>query len=132
MVDDHVAGSQVSCGSRWICALPRPIHDRRRPHTEPPGIFLSVLNTGAVALEEAAVLAESLADADRIPAALAAYERRRRPRTDWVLSHTHRGDRTRTRTRTLVPIVRNLAVKHLGQRIYRATIGRCSSSPDNH
>jgi 2-polyprenyl-6-methoxyphenol hydroxylase-like FAD-dependent oxidoreductase len=70
----------------------------------------------AMALEDALVLAESLATADSIPAALTAYERRRRPRTDWVLSQTHRRDRTRS----IPTVVRNQVAKHLWQRIYRA------------
>lgn len=70
----------------------------------------------AMALEDALVLAESLAAADSIPAALRAYERRRRPRTAWVLSQTHRRDRTRS----VAPAVRNLVLKHLWPRIYHA------------
>ncbi|MDN5747294.1 MAG: FAD-dependent monooxygenase [Pseudonocardia sp.] len=40
----------------------------------------------AMALEDAIVLAESLTAAASIPAALTAYEHRRRPRIDWVLT----------------------------------------------
>jgi 2-polyprenyl-6-methoxyphenol hydroxylase-like FAD-dependent oxidoreductase len=74
----------------------------------------------AMALEDAIVLAECLAAAGGIPMALAAYERRRRPRTDWVLRQTHRRDRTRT----LVPAVRNLVLKGFGRRIFRANYRR--------
>jgi 2-polyprenyl-6-methoxyphenol hydroxylase-like FAD-dependent oxidoreductase len=70
----------------------------------------------AMALEDAIVLAESLTAADSIPDAFAAYERRRRPRTDWVLRQTHRRDRTRT----LYPAARNLVLKQFGQRIFHA------------
>jgi 2-polyprenyl-6-methoxyphenol hydroxylase-like FAD-dependent oxidoreductase len=70
----------------------------------------------AMALEDALVLAESLNAADSIPEALAAHERRRRPRTDWVLRQTHRRDRTRT----LSPVLRNLVLKRLGRRIFDA------------
>ncbi len=70
----------------------------------------------AMAVEDALVLAETLAAADDIAAALAAYERRRRPRTDWVLAQTHRRDRTRT----LHPTIRAMALKHLGQRMFEA------------
>lgn len=70
----------------------------------------------AMALEDAIVLAESLTAADSIPDAFAAYECRRRPRTDWVLRQTHRRDRTRT----LYPAARNLVLKKFGQRIFRA------------
>ena len=70
----------------------------------------------AMALEDAIVLSESLTAADSIPDAFAAYERRRRPRTDWVLRQTHRRDRTRT----LYPAARNLLLKRFGQRIFHA------------
>jgi FAD-dependent urate hydroxylase len=70
----------------------------------------------AMALEDAIVLSESLTAADSIPDAFAAYERRRRPRTDWVLRQTHRRDRTRT----LHPAARNLVLKQFGQRIFHA------------
>jgi 2-polyprenyl-6-methoxyphenol hydroxylase-like FAD-dependent oxidoreductase len=70
----------------------------------------------AMALEDALVLAESLNAADSIPEALAAHERRRRPRTDWVLRQTHRRDRTRT----LAPVLRNLVLNRFGRRIFHA------------
>jgi 2-polyprenyl-6-methoxyphenol hydroxylase-like FAD-dependent oxidoreductase len=70
----------------------------------------------AIALEDGLVLAECLTAAGSIPQALAVYERRRRPRTDWVLRQTHRRDRTRT----LVPAVRNLVLKRFGRRIFHA------------
>jgi 2-polyprenyl-6-methoxyphenol hydroxylase-like FAD-dependent oxidoreductase len=70
----------------------------------------------AMALEDAIVLAECLTAVDGITDALAAYEHRRRPRTDWVLRQTHRRDRTRT----LTPAVRNPVLKHRGRRIFQA------------
>jgi 2-polyprenyl-6-methoxyphenol hydroxylase-like FAD-dependent oxidoreductase len=70
----------------------------------------------AMALEDAIVLAECLTAAHNITDALAAYEHRRRPRTDWVLHQTHRRDRTRA----LTPAVRNPVLKHLGRRIFQA------------
>jgi FAD-dependent urate hydroxylase len=70
----------------------------------------------AMALEDAIVLSECLTAADSIPNAFAVYERRRRPRTDWVLRLTHRRDRTRT----LAPAARNRVLKLLGQRIFHA------------
>ena len=39
---------------------------------------------GSLAVEDALVLADELARADRLPAALHAHTRRRRPRVDWV------------------------------------------------
>jgi FAD-dependent urate hydroxylase len=70
----------------------------------------------AMALEDALVLAESLDAAGSIPEALKAYERRRRPRTDWVLRQTHRRDRLRT----LSPALRNLILRQLGRHILHA------------
>jgi 2-polyprenyl-6-methoxyphenol hydroxylase-like FAD-dependent oxidoreductase len=70
----------------------------------------------AMALEDAIVLAECLATADSIAEALVAYERRRRPRTDWVLRQTHRRDRTRG----LPTAVRNVVLTRFGRRIFDA------------
>ncbi len=70
----------------------------------------------AMAVEDAIVLAESLASSAGIPDALATYERRRRPRTDWVLRQAHRRDRTRT----LPAAVRNVVLTRFGRRIFHA------------
>jgi 2-polyprenyl-6-methoxyphenol hydroxylase-like FAD-dependent oxidoreductase len=70
----------------------------------------------AMAVEDAIVLAESLAAATSIPDGITTHERRRRPRTDWVLRQTHHRDRTRT----LHPAARNLLLKRFGPRIFRA------------
>jgi FAD-dependent urate hydroxylase len=70
----------------------------------------------AMALEDALVLAESLRRLEAIPAALSAFEARRRPRTDWVLAQTHRRDRTRY----LPTAVRNPVLRAFGRRIFRS------------
>jgi 2-polyprenyl-6-methoxyphenol hydroxylase-like FAD-dependent oxidoreductase len=70
----------------------------------------------AMALEDALVLAECLAAANSKTEALAAYELRRRPRTDWVLRQTRRRDSTRT----LHPAVRNVVLRGFGRRIFHA------------
>jgi FAD-dependent urate hydroxylase len=70
----------------------------------------------AMALEDAMVLAECLRRPDTIPAALSAFEARRRPRTDWVQAQTHRRDRTRY----LPTVVRNPVLRAFGQRIFRS------------
>ena len=70
----------------------------------------------AMALEDALVLAAALRETAAIPAALAAFESARRPRTDWVRAQTHRRDRTRT----LPPAVRNGVLRLAGRRIFRA------------
>jgi FAD-dependent urate hydroxylase len=70
----------------------------------------------AMALEDALVLAACLCEIASIPDALAAFESRRRPRTDWVGAQTHRRDRTRS----LSPPLRNTVLRGLGRRIFRA------------
>ena len=70
----------------------------------------------AMALEDALVLAECLGRRDALPAALAAFEARRRPRTDWVRAQTHRRDRTRY----LPAAVRNVVLRTYGRRIFRS------------
>jgi 2-polyprenyl-6-methoxyphenol hydroxylase-like FAD-dependent oxidoreductase len=70
----------------------------------------------AMALEDAIVLAECLTAAAGIAEGLTAYERRRRPRTQWVLRQTHRRDRTRT----LPLAARNRLLRHFGQRIFHS------------
>ena len=70
----------------------------------------------AMALEDALVLAQCLAEIAPIPRALAAFESRRRRRTDWVRAQTHRRDRTRK----LPTAARNIVLRTVGPRIFRA------------
>jgi FAD-dependent urate hydroxylase len=70
----------------------------------------------ALALEDALVLADCLHDGRPVPAALSAFEARRRPRTEWVRAQTHRRDRTRY----LPARVRNLVLRAFGRRIFRS------------
>jgi FAD-dependent urate hydroxylase len=68
----------------------------------------------AMALEDGLVLAECLLRHEGIPAALSEFEARRRPRTEWVRSQTHRRDRTRY----LPTVVRNMVLRAFGRRIF--------------
>jgi FAD-dependent urate hydroxylase len=68
----------------------------------------------AMALEDALVLANCLRDLPAIPDALAAFEARRRPRTEWVRAQTHRRDHARY----LPPTVRDNVLRVLGRRIF--------------
>jgi len=68
-----------------------------------------------MAVEDALVLAQCLAVEPAVPEALARFERRRRPRTDWVRAQTHRRDHTRY----LHPTVRETALRVFGRRILR-------------
>ena len=70
----------------------------------------------AMALEDGLVLAECLASESSIALATERFQARRRPRTGWVLSQTHRRDRTRT----LPPGLRHLVLRKWGQRIFHA------------
>ena len=70
----------------------------------------------AMALEDALVLTECLGRLETVPAALSAFEARRRPRTDWVRAQTHRRDRTRY----LPTVVRNTVLRAFGRRIFRS------------
>jgi FAD-dependent urate hydroxylase len=69
----------------------------------------------AMAVEDAVVLADSLRQRADVPAALAAYESRRRPRTRWVLDRT----RDRDRTRDVPPALRDPLLRGRGGRIFR-------------
>jgi 2-polyprenyl-6-methoxyphenol hydroxylase-like FAD-dependent oxidoreductase len=80
----------------------------------------------AMALEDALVLADCL-QLQAIPAALAAFEARRRHRTDWVRAQTHRRDRVRY----LPTSVRNSLLRALGRKIFTANYDRCSSRPES-
>jgi FAD-dependent urate hydroxylase len=70
----------------------------------------------AMALEDAIVLSHCLRDIRAIPDALAAFDARRRPRTDWVRAQTHRRDHTRY----LPPAVRDTLLRLFGRRILHA------------
>ncbi|SDX94097.1 2-polyprenyl-6-methoxyphenol hydroxylase [Micromonospora pattaloongensis] len=69
----------------------------------------------AMAVEDALVLADALRRAESVPEALTAYERRRRPRTTWVLNRT----RDRDRTRDVPPALRDPLLRGSGGRIFR-------------
>ena len=70
----------------------------------------------AMALEDGLVLAECVADGGDIAQAVARFQVRRRPRTQWVLAQTHRRDRTRN----LPPALRNLVLRRWGRNIFHA------------
>ena len=78
----------------------------------------------AMAFEDAVVLGEVLRVSDSVPAALKAYEERRRPRTDWVREQTVERDRARDE----LPALRDPMLRRRGSRIlvdqYRALVGQ--------
>jgi hypothetical protein len=77
-----------------------------------PKIFEVSAQGATMALEDAIVLAESLTSADSMAAALTAFERRRRPRTDCVRAQSRRRDRARN----LPPTIRSLMLSGIGER----------------
>lgn len=70
----------------------------------------------AMALEDGLVLAECLTSGRGIGQAVASFQARRRPRTQWVQAQTHRRDRTRN----LPPALRNLVLRRRGPTIVHA------------
>ena len=70
----------------------------------------------AMALEDGLVLAECLASGRGIAQAMARFQARRHPRTQWVRAQTHRRDRTRN----LPPALRNLVLRRWGPNIFHA------------
>ena len=71
----------------------------------------------AMAFEDAVVLAECLTvDPQTWAGAVATFQQRRRPRTEWVLQQTHRRDRMRG----LTPPLRDRLMRVGGGRIFRA------------
>jgi FAD-dependent urate hydroxylase len=68
----------------------------------------------AMALEDAVVLGEVLRRGAEVPAALAEYERRRRPRTGSVHARTREADRTRD----VPPALRDPLLRRRGERIF--------------
>jgi 2-polyprenyl-6-methoxyphenol hydroxylase-like FAD-dependent oxidoreductase len=72
----------------------------------------------AMALEDAALLADLLAHADRdqVGPALLAFAARRAPRIRWIRAQTHRRDRTRS----LNPVLRDVVIRVAGEHMFRA------------
>jgi FAD-dependent urate hydroxylase len=106
----HVAAIEEVALDSWVRAQVVLVGDAARA-TSP-----NMAEGAAMALEDALVLAGSLAEVAPIPRALAAFESRRRPRTDWGRAQTHRRDRTRK----LPPAARNLILRTIGPRIFHA------------
>ena len=79
----------------------------------------------AMAVEDALVLADALAKTSPLEQALAEYVRRRSSRVAWVQEQTHRRDRTRS----MPPVVRNLALRLAGTRIFHANYGPLREAP---
>ena len=112
----------------WIEEAPSPAVSAERvvligdaAHATAP----NMAQGAAMAVEDALVLAEELAEHGTVGAALAAFTTRRRPRTDWVRTRAHGRDRTRG----LPAPVRNAALRLAGERHYRADYGTLLADP---
>jgi FAD-dependent urate hydroxylase len=106
----HFAAIEEVTQDRWSTGRVLLIGDAA--HATSP----NMAEGAAMALEDALILSECLLQLESVPAALAAFESRRRPRTDWVRTQTHRRDRIRY----LPAALRNVLVRSLGRRIFRA------------
>lgn len=75
----------------------------------------SMASGGGMAMEDALVLAETIAAGPSLEAALAAYEARRRPRVEWVQAQCE----ARDRMRKLPALARNMIARLLSPMLYR-------------
>ena len=108
--DIHVSTIEEVVLDRW--ARERVVLIGDAAHATSP----NMAQGAAMALEDALVLTDCLHRIPAIPDALAAFEARRRPRTDWVRAQTHRRDHTRY----LPPTIRDNVLRLLGRRIFHA------------
>jgi FAD-dependent urate hydroxylase len=79
----------------------------------------------AMALEDAATLAEELSRAWEVPPALSGFQARRGPRAAWVLAQTHRRDRARY----LPAPLRHAVLRWRGEAMYRGNYGPLMGAP---
>jgi FAD-dependent urate hydroxylase len=108
--DIHVSTIEEVALDRW--AHERVVLIGDAAHATSP----NMAQGAAMALEDALVLTDCLQRIPAIPDAIAAFEARRRPRTDWVRTQTHRRDHTRY----LPPTIRDNVLRFLGRRIFHA------------
>jgi FAD-dependent urate hydroxylase len=122
--DAHFAALYESVGADWT--RPRAVLIGDAAHACSP----SMAQGGAMALEDALVLAELLADVSDVPdlpdasaaagdgvtAALAAFQARRVDRVQWVLDQNHRRDKARN----LPTPLRDLTLRLAGERLFKA------------
>ncbi|MFF8882892.1 FAD-dependent monooxygenase [Streptomyces flaveolus] len=76
----------------------------------------SMAQGGAMALEDALVLADTLGTTPDVTAALAAFQSRRADRVAWVVSQNHRRDKARN----LPTPLRDFTLRKTGERMFRA------------
>jgi FAD-dependent urate hydroxylase len=110
VADIHVSTIEEVALDRW--ARERVVLIGDAAHATSP----NMAQGAAMALEDALVLADCLQRIPAIPGAIAAFEARRQPRTEWVRAQTHRRDRTRY----LPSTIRDAVLRFLGRRIFYA------------
>ncbi|MFC4505149.1 MULTISPECIES: FAD-dependent monooxygenase [Streptomyces] len=76
----------------------------------------SMAQGGAMALEDALVLADTLQTGPDVTAALAAFQARRAGRVAWVVAQNHRRDKARN----LPTPLRNFTLRRAGERLFKA------------
>jgi FAD-dependent urate hydroxylase len=108
--DAHFAALHESQNTTWT--RPRAVLIGDAAHAFSP----SMAQGGAMALEDALVLADTLATEPDVPTALAAYQARRTSRIAWVISQNHRRDKTRN----LPTPLRNTTLRLAGEHLYKA------------
>jgi FAD-dependent urate hydroxylase len=117
LLDALDAATEIHVSTIEEVALDRWAHERvlligDAAHATSP----NMAQGAAMALEDALVLTDCLHRIPAIPDAIAAFQARRRPRTDLVRAQTHRRDHTRY----LPPTIRDNVLRLLGRRIFHA------------
>jgi len=79
----------------------------------------------AMAIEDALVLADVLQAGSSVPDAVREYEKRRRPRIEWVQEQSA----ARDRTRNMAPGLREVALRAVGKRMFEANYGQLHTEP---
>ncbi|WP_030794891.1 FAD-dependent monooxygenase [Streptomyces sp. NRRL S-920] len=117
----HFASLAEIAGTDWV--RPRVVLIGDAAHACSP----SMAQGGAMALEDALVLADvlSAATTETVSPALAAYQERRRTRIQWVLAQNHRRDKARN----LPSPLRNLTLRFGGERLVRTNHAPLHDTP---
>lgn len=117
---DLCAQTNVHYGELMSLKLDRWCRDRvvlvgDAAHASPP----SMAQGASIAVEDAIVLADELADASCVDTALMRYQARRRKRVEWV----HRQCAARDKMRRFPPILRNALLRFAGGHLYQRAYG---------
>ncbi|WP_351236387.1 FAD-dependent monooxygenase [Streptomyces sp. NPDC002133] len=108
--DAHFAALHESENTVWTRARAVLVGDAA--HAFSP----SMAQGGAMALEDALVLADTLGTEPDVTDALAAFQARRAGRVAWVVAQNHRRDKARN----LPTPLRNLTLRRAGERLFKA------------